>query len=80
MKRLISWILAVMCLMGAAAAAETPREFDFRSGVKWGMTEEEVLYADGVRMEENYQMYFRRILLNGLRYVLKQSCFTGFWR
>lgn len=45
MKKLIALVL-VMTLMGCAALAEA-QAFSFRDGVAWGMTQDEVLAAEG---------------------------------
>lgn len=47
MKRFLAWMLAAMCLIGTAAAAETPHEFSFRNGITWGMEAQEILEYEG---------------------------------
>lgn len=47
MKRFLAWMLAVMCMIGTAAAAELPAEFSFRNGITWGMEAQEILAYEG---------------------------------
>ncbi|MDO4867190.1 MAG: hypothetical protein Q4C10_11615 [Clostridia bacterium] len=52
MKKLIT-LLLVLALMGCAALAEA-QAFSFRNGVAWGMTQDEVLAAEG---NPNYEAF-----------------------
>lgn len=68
MKRLISWTLAVMCLMGCLAAADSVQTFEFRNGVTWNMGSREVLES------EEIQEYTEEIetdeIMNGVEVVM----------
>ncbi len=75
MKRILSilLILSVLCSFPASAFAKNDYEFVFRNGIKWGMSESEILNLEG-RIEDPFNFMFESELPGG--HICRQLMLT----